>query len=86
MPTIAQFYGITIRMFYQDHPPPHFHAEYNEYEVIVQINPIVILEGKVPTRVRSMVLEWAALHQQELSANWNRCRSGKEPLYLDPLE
>ena len=86
MPTISKFYGILIRMYYRDHAPPHFHAEYNDYELIVQINPIEILEGKVPSRVRSMVLEWTAMHQQELSANWNRCRSGLEPLDVEPLE
>lgn len=86
MPTISSFYGISIRMFYRDHPPPHFHAEYNDYELIVQINPIAILEGKAPSRVRSMVLEWTALHQQELHANWDRCRNGQEPLDVEPLE
>ncbi len=74
MPVISQFYGILIRMFYNDHVPPHFHAVYGEYELIVGISPITILQGKAPNRVRSLVLEWTALHQQELSENWNRCR------------
>jgi hypothetical protein len=70
MPTISQFYGIAIRMFYNDHAPPHFHAVYGEYELIVGVSPIAILIGSAPGRVRSMVLEWAALHQQELQDNW----------------
>jgi hypothetical protein len=77
MPVVSQFYGISIRMFYNDHVPPHFHAVYGEHELIVCISPISILEGKAPNRVRSMVLEWTALHQQELSENWNRCRPGE---------
>lgn len=67
MPVVSEFYGILIRMFYNDHVPPHFHAVYGEYELIVGISPITILQGKAPNRVRSMVWEWTALHQQELS-------------------
>ena len=52
MPVISQFYGILIRMFYNDHVPPHFHAIYGEYELIVGISSITILEGKAPNRVR----------------------------------
>ena len=85
MPVISQFYGILIRMFYNDHVPPHFHAIYGEYELIVGISPITILEGKAPNRVRSMILEWTALHQ-ELSENWNRCRQGEQPSPIAPLE
>ncbi|CAN5836666.1 hypothetical protein BH23GEM5_BH23GEM5_23900 [soil metagenome] len=66
MPLIAEFYGILIRMFYNDHAPPHFHAVYGEHELVVGISPIRILDGQAPNRVRSMVLEWSALHQTEL--------------------
>ncbi len=86
MPTISQFYGITIRMFYNDHSPPHFHALYGEYELITTITPISVLEGNAPGRVRSMVLEWAALHQEELLADWRRCRNAEPPLAIEPLE
>jgi hypothetical protein len=86
MPVISQFYGILIRMFYNDHVPAHFHAIYGEYELIVAISPITILEGKAPNRVRSMILEWTALHQEELSENWNRCRQGEQPSPIAPLE
>ncbi|NEP45617.1 MAG: DUF4160 domain-containing protein [Okeania sp. SIO2H7] len=86
MPVISQFYGIIIRMFYNDHAPPHFHAVYGEYELIVGISPITIIHGKVPNRVRSMILEWAALHQQELLDNWNRCRQAEVLLSIEPLE
>lgn len=85
MPTISRFYGIIIRMFYNDHSPSHFHAVYGEYELIVGISPITILEGTAPNRVRSMVLEWTALHQQDLLDNWKRCRDGEVPLTVEPL-
>ena len=86
MPVISEFYGIMIRMFYNDHAPPHFHAIYGEFELIVGVSPIKILEGKAPHRVKSMVLEWAALPQTELIENWERCRKPEQPLSIDPLE
>ena len=60
MPTISMFYGILIKMFFDDHAPPHFHAEYGEYELVITINPIKITQGDAPKRVKSMVLEWTA--------------------------
>jgi len=73
-------------MFYDDHMPPHFHAAYGEYELVIGISPITILEGKAPSRVRSLVLEWATLHQQELSEDWERCQNSEPPLPIEPLE
>lgn len=86
MPTISQFYGILIRMFHRDHAPPHFHAVYGEFELLVGIQPIVILEGSAPARVRSMVLEWAAVHQTELMSDWNLARAGQTLARIAPLE
>ena len=73
-------------MFFDDHAPPHFHASYGDYEILVGISPIRILRGSVPTRVRSMVLEWAAMHHQELLDNWRRCEKPESPLPIAPLE
>ena len=79
MPEISRFYGIIIRMFEPDHPPPHFHAAYGEFEVLMSIDPIGIYEGKLPPRAMRFVREWAGLHQQELAANWNGLRRGRAP-------
>ncbi|MBA2671805.1 MAG: DUF4160 domain-containing protein [Gemmatimonadetes bacterium] len=86
MPIISRFYGIVIRIFYDDHAPPHFHASYAEHELIVGIAPIAILNGEAPSRVRSMVLEWSALHQAELLTNWECCHTGVVPSAIAPLE
>ncbi|MCC6573042.1 MAG: DUF4160 domain-containing protein [Planctomycetes bacterium] len=86
MPEIARFYGIIIKMYYRDHAPPHFHAEYGEHELLITISPIGVFEGHAPPRVRSMVLEWCALHQAELADNWTRCRTGNKPVVVAPLE
>jgi hypothetical protein len=66
--------------------PRRTFAVYGEYELIVGIQPITILQGRAPQRVRSMVLEWAALHQQELLADWQRCRNAETPQPIAPLE
>ncbi|MEA3346323.1 MAG: DUF4160 domain-containing protein [Chloroflexota bacterium] len=60
---------ITIRMYFDDHPPPHFHAIYGGQEAQVGINPIAVLGGGLSRRAESMVIEWAALHQRELMEN-----------------
>ncbi len=86
MPILSEFYGIRVRMFYADHAPPHFHAIYAEHELIVGISPIAEIAGSAPARVRSMVREWAVLHQQELQENWDRCQRGDAPGRIAPLD
>lgn len=86
MPEISRFYGIIIRMYYDDHAPPHFHAIYAEHEIVVGISPIEIREGDAPNRVKSMVMEWAAMHQQELLDDWACCRDGRVPHPITPLD
>ena len=86
MPTIALFYGIAIRMYYREHAPPHFHAEYGGAEIEVGIEPIIVLRGHAPPRVVNLVLEWASLHQAELKADWDLCRASRVPMPIAPLE
>ena len=86
MPTISSFFGILIQMYYDDHNPPHFHAIYGDFEILVGISPIRIIEGSVPNRVKSLVFEWAALHQAELLADWDLCVKKQKPADIAPLE
>ena len=86
MPEISRFFGIIIRMYFDDHPPPHFHAVYGKYEVQIGINPIAILRGRLPRRAESMAIEWAAIHQRELIENWQRLSSDQSPQKIEPLE
>jgi hypothetical protein len=79
MPQISFFLGIIIRMFYRDHNPPHFHAVYAEHEGIIDINKLELINGNLPPRVLGLVIEWAALHQNELLENWQRAKD-QEPL------
>ena len=66
MPEVCRFYGIVIRMYYADHAPPHFHAEYGEYEALIRIEDAGTFSGSLPPRALSMVKEWAGLHRDEL--------------------
>jgi len=69
MPEVSRFFGISIRMYYDDHSPPHFHAIYSGDEVEIGIDPVTVLEGRLSRRALGMVLEWATAHQGELLAN-----------------
>ncbi len=86
MPEISRFFGISIRMYYDDHAPPHFHAIYGRAEAQIGIDPIALLRGKLPRRAVGLVMEWAAFHQQELQENWQLLHTDQPLLDIDPLE
>lgn len=86
MPTISTFYGILIQMFWGDHAPPHFHALYSEYEVIINIHTLEIIQGTMPRRALSLILEWASLHRTELLEDWILCEQNQPPKKISPLE
>ena len=48
MPEVSRFFGIIIRRYFDDHPPPHFHAIYAEHEAQIGISPITLLNGSLP--------------------------------------
>jgi hypothetical protein len=85
MPEISRFYGITVKMYYGDHAPPHFHAEYGEDELVVQIDPVAELAGYLPRRATGMVLDWAIIHQAELLNAWQMAQTNQPPSKIDPL-
>jgi hypothetical protein len=75
MPTISWFYGIAIRMYFLDHPPPHFAAVYNEYEANVAIETGEVIAGRLPRIAAQMVRQWTLAHRAELMENWRRARA-----------
>lgn len=85
MPTISDFYGILIQMFWDDHAPPHFHARYGEHKGIIDINELIQLEGNLPIRALNLILDWAELHQAELLENWALCDAHQSPKRIKPL-
>ncbi|MEP0930480.1 DUF4160 domain-containing protein [Leptolyngbya sp. SLC-A1] len=56
---------------YGDHPPPHFHAIYGEYNALVSIESLEIIESDLPNRAQEMVIDWAEMYQQDLPKRWN---------------
>ena len=86
MPEISRFYGIIVAMYYDEHNPPHFHARYGSHEVIIRIKDLARIAGSFPPRALGMLLEWAALHQEELLENWARARSDQELKPVSPLD
>ena len=85
MPEISRFLGIVIRMYYRDHNPPHFHAEYGENEMTVEIASGMI-DGKLPKRALAATLEWLELHREELEENWELARNAEPLRPIPPLE
>jgi hypothetical protein len=85
MPEISRFLGIIIRMFVSEHNPPHFHAIYNNYEAQFSIDPLEIIEGKLPPRIHGIVIEWASMHQQALLQNWENLRNSQPAKKIKPL-
>ncbi len=72
-------------MYWGDHPPPHFHARYGREEAQVRIDPVGLLTGHLPPRILAMVVEWAALHREELLANWDLMQNSAAPNNIEGL-
>lgn len=79
MPEISRFYGIVIYIHYSEHNPPHFHARYGKDKAIFSIKELTLMEGKLPPRATSHVLEWAFLNREELLKAWELAEE-KAPL------
>ena len=84
MPTLSRFYGIVIYMNYNDHPPPHFHARYQDQEILVEIESGLV-KGTMSRRALRMIFEWAERYQAELLQNWELARQRKPLEPIPPL-
>ena len=86
MPEVSRFFGIIITLYYNDHPPPHFHVRYGPQKAIVDIRNLTVLQGYLSSRVFNLVKEWATEHQSELFANWELARQSQPLEPINPLE
>ncbi len=86
MPEISRFFGIIIFMYFDEHNPPHFHAKYGEDRAVITIQELKVMEGRIPKRALSLVLEWANDHRDELLNNWNGLQTTGEYSKIAPLE
>lgn len=84
MPVVSRFYGIVVFINYNDHNPPHFHARYQEQEVIVDIQTGVVT-GTMSRRALQLLFDWFELHHEELMENWNRARERRTLVPIAPL-
>ena len=86
MPVISKFYGLVIRMYYNDKHAPHFHVWYAEQRALLAIQDSRLIAGRLPNRAYQLVMEWAELHRAELLANWERARRQETLEWIDGLE
>jgi len=85
MPEVSLFYGIRITMYYEDHNPPHFHAEYNGYRVLIEIENGTVLKGLFPFKQLKLVLAWNEIHKEELLNNWKQMQEYEKINSIEPL-
>jgi hypothetical protein len=88
MPRISSFYGIVIKMYFDEarhEGRPHFHATYAGEEATFDIEGLEVIAGALPRRAQRLVLEWAHAHQEELRENWSLSREHKPTKQIDPL-
>ena len=80
MPVLSIFFGIIVRIWHDDHPPPHIQVEHQGFEALVEIQTGHVSKGKLLRKVAAIVQEWCRTHQQELLDNWKRAQ------HFEPLE
>ena len=85
MPTISFFYGTYIKMFFDDHPPPHFYAEYEGQEAQIATGTGAVIKGNISPRALRIVEEWRVLHVKELLEDWELAKNKLLPRKIDPL-
>ena len=81
MPILSNFYGIIIKMYFQqaEHNPPHIHAVYGEYIGAIDIQTGELIEGDLPARALKLVQEWLQIHKNDVLAIWNTQEFKKIP-------
>ena len=87
MPVLSRFYGIVIRMYFQqaEHNPPHIHVEYGDYRASYGIGDGFRMAGELPLAQERLVLAWMEIHREELMADWKLSEQREELFRIDPL-
>jgi hypothetical protein len=85
MPTICSFYGILIRLFFNDHAPPHFHARYGEFEATIDIDTLTCWKTNYEVALWLCSTNGGTIHKAELVENWRLCREKAQPGKIEPL-
>ncbi|PZN69791.1 MAG: transcriptional regulator [Candidatus Methylumidiphilus alinenensis] len=85
MPYVSMFFGIIIRMFHNEHNPPHFHAEYQGQRGLFDLNGNMIKGNMKSNTAKKLIKEWAMLHREELLNNWKNATQGEDIDKIEPL-
>ncbi len=86
MPELSRFFGIIIRMFFEEHNPPHIHAEHQGNKAVFDLDGN-ITRGNIKSRTAiRLVREWIDLHVAELKVDWELAQAGREIKKIDPLD
>lgn len=85
MPVVSEFFGIKILMFWDEHNPPHFHAEYGGFTALIHIGEGAVLKGALPIKQLKLVLAWCEIHRDALTLNWNSAMNHGEISKIEPL-
>jgi len=86
VPVISAFFGILIRMYYQEHDPAHFHAEHGGDHATFTFDGALLAGTIRSRRARRDIAAWAALHRRELEANWAAMKRGAALERIPPLQ
>ena len=77
MPIISTFFGIIVRMYFDDHAPPHIHVEYQGHEAQIAFENGNVVQGSLPRRALALVRQWCLDHRAELMQNWANAQALK---------
>ena len=86
VPIISVFFGIVVRMFYKEHEPPHFHAEYQGQQGKFDFEGRMTVGTVQSGTALRLIREWADLHRGELEQNWEKMKAGRPLDRIQPLE
>jgi len=86
MPEICRFFGIVIRMFYDEHNPPHIHAEYQGHKAVLDFSGNVLRGDRRSRTALKLVREWIDCRLDDLHADWQLARAGREVNRIAPLD
>lgn len=89
MPILSMFYGIVIRMYFNDdrqHHEPHLHADYAGQRAVFNIINGELLAGELPAGKTRLVVAWIEIHRDELLADWELAVDGEDVFKIEPLK
>lgn len=86
MPEISRFFGIVVRMYFDEHNPPHFHAEYSGKKAVFDFRGNMTKGDLGSKTAIKLVREWVDLHATELEEDWNLAQQNQQLIKIEPLK